>query len=157
MQNAIKLHDILCMGSSWCRWNEIVNPPIKVPRSVSRFFDVQQCIDILVKEKVIHPGEWPQESAGFFVDIAGFMNDYRNLYAIPVFVKRAKTKIPLAEYRTSALIQTYLSKMVKRKDGVEVTIESQVKEMAVEMKNQDWRWGKFTKAVGEKLCEAMGW
>lgn len=153
--NAI-LNDILRVGFSRSDFNVIDNPVMAAPYEVDHFFEVQHVVSLLLQNHLIDPNSWYGEQTGYFMDLASFVNEHRNLYQISRAVNQAKKNIPLNQYRTNATITTYLAYRVM-KGGQLVTVGSQVREMATQMRTRKTPYAKLTKAVGERLCTVMGW
>ncbi|KAL7629109.1 hypothetical protein AAE478_000628 [Parahypoxylon ruwenzoriense] len=156
MSDNALLNDILRVGFSRSDYNTVVDPVIPDPKEVDHFFEVQHCVDILLNERLISRENWYPEQIGYFMDLASFVNEHRNLYKISRAVNQAKKNIPLNQYRNNAVIQAYLQYKVA--DGPnQVTVESQVRALATAMRARNTQWGKLTKGVGQSLCTAMGW
>ncbi|KAL7269901.1 hypothetical protein RUND412_007410 [Rhizina undulata] len=152
------LNAILRISSTRSNFNTLV-PPAPSPVEADHFFEVQHIADLLLNSHppLINPNSWYEEHIGFFIDLASFVNEHRNLFEISRAENQTKKTIPLNSYRTDPLIRRYLAYQVRDRQNALVSVESQVQALARAMRDRNTPYGRLTKGVGTRLCAIMQW
>ncbi|KAK7054730.1 hypothetical protein VNI00_003193 [Paramarasmius palmivorus] len=153
--DAAQLNALLRMTWAPSNYNSIRTPPQVAPLQKDHFLEVQHFVAILIR---IMKGfgeydNWYTQQVGYFIDLATFVNEHRNLFEINDALNQRKKRIPLDQYRTNADIRAYLQ--YQTTGGI--TVEQSVRALLDAMVARSTPFGKYTRLVGQEFKRQLGW
>lgn len=157
--DAGKLNQILWVTWSPSTYNPIVAPVQQGPYENDHFIEVQHFTTILIKilKTRNEYNNWYQQPIGFFIDLATFVNEHRNIFQIGKAMNQAKKSIRLEDYHSNAGIQQYLGFHVSDGHGGQITVKQSVHTMLQAMADRRTEYGKYTIAVGQEVLKVLKW
>lgn len=140
-------------------------PTITVAAEKDHFFEIQHIVALIYADPpLIDVTDLYSIPFGYFVVLATYINDRRNIYRIPKSVNQAKKKIPLTEYAPSkhnASIAEYLTATAQKGLGRrgQVQVLDNLKDLVGDMitAGKKYKYAELTGAVAARLVIAMEW
>ncbi|VDC04256.1 unnamed protein product [Peniophora sp. CBMAI 1063] len=132
-----------------------VNPWRQPTHEHDHFFEVQHIVTFILTR---HDYQWLSFPIGLFVDLALHVNDARNLFLVNRIYNRAKKSIPLADYRVSRFIASYLAATVDPRGNLRFgTVERSVRDLVRTMRSRTNIYNRLTKSTGDMIAAIMRW
>ncbi|KAG5653693.1 hypothetical protein H0H81_011273 [Sphagnurus paluster] len=139
------------MADAPSNFQTITNPVQATPHQRDHFLEVQHIVDIVLNR---YGTEWYNLKMGLFIDLATFVSDHRNLFAINATLNQAKKTIPFVDYRVDPTIQRYLAFQTGERWR---TVEGSVKELVNDMVNRQGAFPDLTRFVGNSVKTMFRW
>lgn len=158
MTDVALLNSILRVTWAASNYRVIVQPVQQAPYEVDHFIEVQHFTAILISvmKDLNEYNNWQTQPIGYFIDLATFVNEHRNLFQISKTLNQQKKGIKFEDYRTNAVIQGYLAYQVQEGTG-RITVKASVLAMLNAMIARNTAWSKYTSRVGTKAKQILGW
>ncbi|KAI0342197.1 hypothetical protein BDW22DRAFT_1429674 [Trametopsis cervina] len=121
------------------------------------FIEIQHAVDMII---TVYGGTFTfSEPIGSFLDLAQYINDPRNTYALASTNNQLKKEIPVRSYLDSPFMQEYLEAGTKvRQTGlngkdvwIDTTVKAQVASLIRDMLKER-QYSRLTNAVARELC-----
>lgn len=142
-----------------------LSPAVTGSAEKDHFFEIQHIVTLIYTEPpLIDIHDLYSIPIGYFIVLATYINDRRNIYRIPKVVNQAKKTIPLTDYAPSkhdATIADYLTKTAQKGPGIrgQVQVLDNLKELVGDMitAGKKYKYAELTGAVAARLVAAMEW
>ncbi|KAG7085551.1 hypothetical protein E1B28_003108 [Marasmius oreades] len=144
------LNHILRMTDAASNFQSIVNPVQAPPLQRDHFLEVQHIVDIVLGR---YGTVWYNLAQGLFIDLATFVSEHRNLFAINDNLNQQKKLIPWANYPNDPLIRNYFTFQTNENRTVEQSVRALVNDMA----NRQSNFSELTRYVGQQIKAKFGW
>jgi hypothetical protein len=156
--DAALCNDLLRTWTSQANFNQVF-PTFAGAAQVDHFFEVQHVVNILFgSHDLMTSGTFFKVPVGYFFDIATFISGRSNLFLISAADNQAKKNITWDKYRPEVrpiFLQNYL-KLHVGTDNHGPTVFQTVQDLAVTMATRQGTYAYLTRAVGQAICQQMG-
>ncbi|KAI0342151.1 hypothetical protein BDW22DRAFT_242516 [Trametopsis cervina] len=130
------------------------------------FIEIQHAVDMAINV-VGNTVFTYSRPIGYFMDLALYLNDPRNTYALVTDNNQYKKQIPLRAYAGNDFMDAYLASKLQiqvlkrlnngqiKKRTVKTTVQAQIKSLVVDMMRQG-EYSELTNALGRELAIVFG-